>query len=97
MQHFSDFAEPTHVLDGDKIRIDNILNKEIIVLGFRIHNSKFDKNKSGKCLTLQIKLDDETRVIFTGSDVLISQIEKHKKQIPFLTTIKKVDRFYMFT
>lgn len=94
MQRFSDFAETTGVLDGAKIRIDDVLNQDLIVIGFSVRDSRYSKNKSGKYLTLQVRLGEEKRVLFTGSDVLIGQLEKYGDKIPFMTTIKKVDRFY---
>ena len=33
MKKFSDFALDVNVLDGDKIRIDDVLNQEIEVIG----------------------------------------------------------------
>lgn len=56
--------------------------------------SKYEKNRSGKCLLLQIEHDGQHRVIFTGSDVLIEQMEKYGAEVPFATTIKKIDRYY---
>lgn len=93
-KRFADFAEERRPLDGEKIKIENVLNKEILVTGYRVKRSKFDKNTSGMVLTLQAEIDGETRVIFTGSDVLIEQLEKYGEQVPFLTTIKKIDRFF---
>jgi len=58
MKKFADFAEEK-VLDGDKIKIDDILNKEIEVIGYSIKNSKYSKNKNGDYLTLQIKMENE--------------------------------------
>lgn len=91
---FSDFAEPGSVLDGDKIKIDDIVNREVVVLGYKVSASKYEKNKSGKCLTLQVEIDSQHRVVFTGSDVLIGQLEKYGNRIPFLAVIRKIDRFY---
>lgn len=93
-KRFSDFSREKSVLDGNKVRIDDVLNVELRIVGYRIKSSKFEKNKSGNFLTLQIELCGERRVVFTGSDVLIGQIEKYKDEIPFLATIKKVDRYY---
>jgi hypothetical protein len=59
--------------------------------------SKFDKNASGKCLTLQIKVNEQKRVVFTGSDVIIDQMEKYQEEIPFTATIKKINKFYILT
>ena len=97
MKRFSEFAAPSSILDGEKIRIDDILNVELIIIGYKVAPSKYEKNKSGKCLTLQIQLNDVHRVVFTGSDVLISQIELYAAEFPFIATIKKIDRFYSFS
>jgi len=91
---FSDFATAPNILDGAKTRIDDVLNKELIILGYAVSTSKFGKNKSGKCLTLQFEIDSERRVLFTGSDVLLEQMEKYGARCPFAATIRKVDRFY---
>lgn len=73
---------------GDKIKISKVLNREIVILAFKIDDSKYPKNKSGKCLCLHIELDDEKRIIFTGSDVLIETIQLVPEDcFPFLATI----------
>lgn len=36
-------------------------------------------------------------VLFTGSDVLIDQMQKYGDQIPFAATIKKIDRYFILT
>lgn len=91
MKRFGDFAETPKVLDGNKIRIDDVLNREVSVLGYRITKGKY---KTDRCLTLQIEIDGERRVIFTGSEVLIGQMEKYGDECPFNACIRKIDRFY---
>lgn len=93
MKKFNEFAEEK-ILDGDKIKIDDILNQEIAIIGFRIKESKF---KSNKYLTLQILKDEKKHVIFSGSSVLIDQLEKYKNEIPFLSTIRKINKYYSLT
>ena len=93
-KRFSDFAEERAPLDGEKIRLEQVLNREINIIGFAVSRSRYEKNKSGKCLTIQMEVDHARRVLFTGSDVLIEQLEKYGEQIPFMTTIKKIDRYY---
>ena len=56
--------------------------------------SKYEKNKTGQCLMLQLLVDNEKRVLFTGSDVLIDQMKKYGYNVPFLATIIKIDRYY---
>lgn len=95
LKRFSDFANPTEVMDGDKIKIGDVLNKEIKVFSYKIGDSKYEGKK---LLTLQIEVDGENRIIFTSGIVLIDQCEKYADNMPFLTTIKKIsDRFYSFT
>jgi len=96
MKKFSDFSKE-NVLDGDKIRIDDILNEEVLITGYAIKNSRYSKNESGKYLTLQIIKDDKKYVVFTGSDVLIDQLEKYSDEIPFTATIRKINRYYSLT
>lgn len=96
-KRFSDFAEEdNHIIEGDKIKIAEVLNEEVLVTNYRIIDSKYDNNNSD-CLQLQIELNNEKRVIFTGSKVLIKQIKKYEEHIPFITTIKQVDRYYTFS
>ena len=96
-KRFSDFAEESELLNGSKLKIEEVLNREILIVGFRISDSKFHKSNSPKCLTLQFELEDEKHVVFTGSNVLINQIERYKEEIPFSTTIRKIDKYYSFT
>lgn len=98
-KRFSDFADEPPIMDGDKVTIESILNKEIEILAIRITDSKFNKNKSGKCLTIQfINPDTGSRhVAFSGSDVLMQQCLKYESQMPFCATIKKINRYCVLT
>jgi len=83
-------------MDGAKMKIDEVLNREMLIIGHRIKRSKFDKNSSGKYLAIQFVFvgTEDRKVVFTGSDVLIEQMERYGEEIPFVATIKKVDRYY---
>src|SRR5665647_3573842 len=77
MKKFSDLGIKSEAgMTGSKITIARILNREITVLSYRIEDSKFPKNKSGKCLFLQIEVDNEKKVVFTESDVLLSHMNQ---------------------
>lgn len=95
MKRFSDFAEE-QTLDGDKVKLDDVLNKEIVVTGYVVTKSKY-KSSGDMCLKLQFEVDGAMYILFTGSNVLINQIERYHDEIPFITTIKKVDKFYTFS
>lgn len=88
---------PTGSFAGEKIKIAKIMNREIAVLDSRIDDSKYPKNKSGKVLMLQLEVDGEKRILFTGSDVLIAQIQHvNKEDYPFKVTIVKEGEHFEF-
>ena len=98
IHRFSDFAlDDEQPLDGEKVKIDHLLNKEITILRFKVRKSKFDK--SPKCATVQFNEEGNKtkRIFFTGSVVIIDLLEKYKDKVPFVTTIKKIDRYYTLT
>lgn len=98
-RRFSDFAKPAG-LDGTKVKIEDILNKEILILGYKLRDSKYPNSNSRDCATVQFSIPDtpgEKYIFFTGSSVLRDQLEEYKEQLPFYTTVKKIDRYYSFT
>jgi hypothetical protein len=83
---------------GDKIKMVKILNVPIIVLAFKVEDTKYPKNRSGKCLYLQIELNGTKYLAFTGSDILISTIQQiPAEDLPFTTTIIKNGECYNFS
>jgi hypothetical protein len=99
MKKFSELGikPSTNRLTCEKIKIAKILNKEIIVKGYRLETSKFGKNKSGKCLYLQIELEKNNHIVFTGSDVLIDLIQQvDDEHFPFVATIIKEGESFEF-
>ena len=94
MNRFSEFCEEQKPLEGEKIKLDEMLGIEIVVTGFKIVQSKF---KEARCLHMEVETDGVKHVIFTGSEVLMRQIEKYQEMIPFETTIIKNKRYYTFT
>ncbi len=91
---FGDFATEAKLFDGNKKRIDDILNQEILIIDFKIKESK--KRQGTSYATIQFRQDDTNHIAFTGSGVIISQLIKYKENLPFNTTIKKIDKYYTF-
>lgn len=91
MLSFADFADEKP-LSGDKMRIKDILGKEIILKAYRITASKYPDDNTD-CLMLQYDLDGEEHITFTSSKVLANQIQKYQEHLPFKTTLVKVDRY----
>lgn len=98
MKQFRDLGIVADVksFTGDKVKIAKILNKEVLVEGFKIEPSTKFKDKDRLCL--QMMVDGEKRIAFTSSATLIDMIGKVPKQhFPFHTTIKMVNEHYEFT
>jgi len=93
-KRFGEFARDHVPLDGSKLKIADVLNKEILVTGFRANASKFNNHI---CLTIQCLIGDQHYVIFTGSQVLLDQCKAYEVEIPFLATIKRIDKYLSFT
>ncbi len=92
---FSSFAKNQMPMPGNKKHLDEVLNREITVVDFRMRRST--KRDGTDCLQLQFLLGGEICVLFTGSSVLINQIKEAQDNIPFTTTIIKIDRYYSFS
>ena len=92
---FAVFARGKLPLPGVKMRLDQILNREILVTDFRIMKSKHHPGQ--ECLQFQYLLDSQVCVSFTGSGVLMDQISSVGDNIPFNTTVVKIDRYYSFS
>lgn len=92
--HFSDFAKDEAGLSGDKMKIADVLNREICVTAYRLIASKV---QGKQCLQLQFKLDNHLYVTFTNSTVLIRQAQTYEDHMPFLATIIKRGSYYTFS
>ena len=80
----------TQAFEGDRIKIDRVFNKLIVVEAFEIRDSKFKDKGNGKYLLMQVYVDNTKRVVWTGSIHLMEIIQKiEKKDFPFETTIIK--------
>ena len=97
---FSDFAEPADsIFDGQKLELMQILDKEILIIWYKIRKSKHtDKNKhtDETYLTLQFELNERRYVVFTGSMVLTDQIRRYEDKIPFYAKITRLGKSYTF-
>ncbi len=83
---------------GEKIKINRVINHEIEVLDYAVNESKFKEKSGNEYLKLQIRFNDEVRVLFTGASMLIKAIRKiDKDKLPFKTIIIEQSGFYQFT
>jgi hypothetical protein len=90
--HFHDIAtrEDTGGLEGKKVKLETILNKEILITDFDCRQSHYQN----EYMILQFRNGDELKVTFTAAAVIRKQLERHKDQLPFWTTIIKKNKYY---
>ena len=96
MESFGDFVEADEKpFSGDKVRLNDLVNREVIILRYKVRPSKF-KGKGDSCATVQFKFteDGEEKIFFTGSTVIIGQLEKYGSRLPFKAYIRRIDRYY---
>jgi hypothetical protein len=83
--------------DLERVDIDSLLNKKIIVEDFVLRPSQF---REGDFAIVKFREGNESKVFLTGSEVLVKQLKKSREigKIPFKATIQKVptdkDRAY---
>ena len=71
---------PTQLFDGERIGIDEILDKPIIIRDIETRPSSFGK---GDYAILQVEIEGELHVVLTGSEVLVRQIKEKADKLPF--------------
>lgn len=85
--------EEDRVLKGKSIRIDDLLNNEIEIHFIKVQPSK--KQIGQDCLHIQIRFENEWRVLFTGAKYLMNKLQKVPESIfPIKATITREGRAY---
>jgi hypothetical protein len=101
MKEFSSFniTAPPRGFEGDKIKMSKILNRKIIIHDYKIEDSKCFKDRgNGKCLHIQISINETKHIIFTSANALIETIQQvSKDDFPFQTTIIQENDRYIFS
>ena len=88
MHKFSDFAADEEHLEGAKVSFKDLIGKPIFIWKSLQMQSQF---QSDSCVMIQFSYeeDGEKFVTFTGSGVIIGQLDKYKAQMPFEATIQQ--------
>jgi hypothetical protein len=91
---FADFADHGGRLDGEKLKIEEVLGKELIILSFSVRPSRYENDY----LTIQFQYETggEHHVVFTGSTVLSEQLKQYSEKLPFAAAIQKIGKYYSF-
>ena len=83
-------------LIGEKVSINSILNRDIVIIKYREMKSKC--SNGGICLQVQFKYnesDNEYYIFFSGSNVIRKQLNNiDRKMFPFIGKIIKQNKYY---
>lgn len=101
---FGDLVKTNLPLDGDKLSIFDVIDKPIVVIGFKMKRSKFNDKGNSHYMIVQFYFEDDPDrthyVFFTGSNVIIEQLKEIDVQLNhqpgenvFRTIIKKVGNY----
>ena len=95
MKKFSDFSSEGDVFDGEKVKLATLLDKEICILQYKIRRSKYQDKHENYTIVQFTDTDEngEHKIFFTGSGVVMEQLEKYEDELPFQTTLKKIDKY----
>jgi hypothetical protein len=73
---------------GPRVKVDDMLDKPVIILGFKTLPSKFSDG-SGERVAALVELDGERRTLATGSGPLIKDLKRCERQMPVSCVVKK--------
>ena len=104
MRSFSELGLKTDMIIGDRITIDSLFNKEIVIEKTIIAETKYPgRNSSGMRMQMQLYIPPSNKrySCFTGSDSLINLIQLAENKVddlyPFKTKIIKQGKMFLFT
>jgi hypothetical protein len=80
-------------LEGPKIDINKLFGREIVIHKYLLKPSIIKDHKNPTCLWMQISIEGNKRVVFSGSSYLQKMIKQipYPEGFPFKTVIVKKD------
>lgn len=94
VSNLADIKREEQLFEGAAMKIEDVLNKPLIVKAFKNLPSTFKESK--EYAVIQAELEGKL-VFFTGSPVLLKQLQRYEKHIPFKTTIVRTKQYYELT
>jgi hypothetical protein len=100
---FSDFNLISKVLEGTKTSINDILDKPIAIYAFKVGVSHYKTKEYATVQYTSLDIsdpeqfkikDNEKHIFFTGSQVIIDQLNQTKDKLPFVSVIRKIQKYY---
>ncbi len=94
MKRFSEITEEPY-LDGKQIKIEKVFDREIVVVDYHVKDkSNYNDDPAAKIL---FELNGVRYITWTQSIPLMRQLREHKKDMPFVATIRNFNNYFTFT
>ncbi len=98
MNKFSEFAKKSDIrLEGEKVSIASVFDRNIAIWAYRIMQSRAVKNKEVMQLQFSYEGDETKYILFTNSEVLMRQLKEYEANLPFAAKIIKTGSCYTLT
>ena len=75
------------IFDGDLIKVEEILNQNIIVYDFMTRPSQFSE---GDYVIMQLGVNGEKRICMTGSQVILGNLKSNSDLMPYRCQISEM-------
>lgn len=94
IKRFSDLLPSGEVLEGEKIKMNDLLEKEVIIYAFKTIPDQF--HPDGTVTLIQLDMNGKRYVTFTRSGVLLKQLDSVRQQLPLRGQIVRRGKYFSF-
>lgn len=91
MKRFADLPQEKRDVWVEKVKISEVIGKEIIITGFTILPSKYGENE--EATRIDFELNGERHICYTSSALLRRQLERTRDELPYLAVITQKDHW----
>lgn len=95
MKRFSDLPQAKREVWAEKVKISEVIGKEIVITGFTIIQSKYGQNE--EAMRIEFELEGSKHICYTSSALLRKQLEATADELPFAATIAEKNHWLTLT
>lgn len=95
MKRFADLPLEKRDVWVEKVKISEVIGKEIVITGFTIVPSKYGNNE--QATRIDFELNGEKHICFTSSALLRKQLESTRDEMPYMTVITQKEHWLKLT
>jgi hypothetical protein len=95
VKRFSDLPAAKREVWAEKLKISEIVGKEIVITGFTVLPSKYGQHE--EALRIEFELDGSKHICYSSSSLLRRQLEATEDELPYITTIEEKNHWLTLT